>query len=317
MDYHELAKNLDQITNEALMNNDLEEMRLFEDLLAEFMGDLDKQSVVLMGLPAAGKSTFINGGQIGQYVPGFKGYKVVNSDAQLARTQYKAAEMDFKRLNRVKSQEEWDKLMDDMRYKDNAGNWRMLPIDWEEFKSIKNFAKYYKRTYKDYYSTYFDMRQIAKWFDAKLFDDKIKKTANILVIDTVAAKPDKLFDRLQKAKEVGFQNSIFYLEINPELSIVRDKYRGETEGRTVGEKVIMDYAKKMGQAFRTYRSECGKKDGIVDRLYHFKWNPQGDSPIKGAWSLEKKYKCDIQRQLANIKSRTMAQGEETECGCGR
>lgn len=319
-EYHELAEKLNGITDAALENelDEAEEMRLFEELLAEFKGDLDKQCVVLMGMPAAGKSTFINNGGITKYVPGFKSgnYRVVNSDVQLARIQYRSAEMDFQRLSRVKSDDEWKRVLKDLEFPDNSGRIRKIPFTWDEFKKIKNLNDYYKQAYKPYYSVYFDLRSYAKEFDKQIFMDKVKKSANILVIDTVAAKPSSLLKRLNKTKEEGFQNSIFFLDIDPNLCIVRDKYRGETEGRTVGEGVILGYAKNMMKAFNSYKSECGKKDGLVDRLYHFKWNPAGDSPIKGSWSLEKQYKCDVQRQLANLKDKTMAQGEDTEAGCG-
>lgn len=316
--YHELAEKLEQITDAALESDYAEEMRLFEELLNEFKGDLDKQCVVLMGLPAAGKSTFINTGQIKKYIPSFKGYKTVNSDAQLARVQYKSAEIDWKRMGRVKSQEEWDALMKQMVYKDNNGKLRNIPFTWEEWKALRNFNEYYKKAYMPYYSCYFDLRDIAKWFDKKLFTDKVQKAGNILVIDTVAANPDSLFKRLKKAKDQGFQNSIFYLEIDPYLSIIRDKWRGEHEGRTVGEGVIMRYAKNMDKAFKAYKAECAKKDGLVDRLYHLTWNQQGDHPVKGSWSMDKQYKCDVQRQLANMRDKTMAQGEEvgSDCACG-
>jgi predicted kinase len=283
------------------------EMVLFEDLLSEFKGDTKKQLVVMMGLPAAGKSTFIKTGGINKYIPGFKGYKVTNSDTQLARIQHDAALIDFKRLSRVKDDAEWTKVLKQAEITDNDGRKRQIPFTWDEFRRIKNFGEYYKLAYKPYYSVYFDLRDIASKFDKELFNDKIVKAGNILVIDTVAAKPDKIFKRLAAAKKEGFQNNIFYLEVDPKLCVARDAYRGETEGRTVGKKVIFDYAKKMDSAFRAYISSCGKSDGLVDRLYHFKWHPSGDSPIKGSWSLEKESKCDVARSLASLRDKTMAQ----------
>jgi len=323
--YRQLAEKLNEITEGVIEAgyDDTEEMRLFEEMLTEFKGDTDKQCVVLMGLPAAGKSTFIKDGTIKQHITGFSGYKVVNSDAQLLRVQHLAAKIDYERLSkRVHDQKEWDRVIKQFDYKDNSGNIRKFPLTREEFLKIKNFGRYYGVTYKPYYATYFDLRDIAKFFDKDLFKDKIQKSSNILVIDTVAARPETLLKRLERAKEEGFFVSIFYLMIKTELSIIRDKDRGEREGRTVGEKVIYNYASKMAGAYRAYIKECGKKDGLVDKLYKFSWHPKGSSVRWGTWSLDSKTNCSSVRQLANMKDKVMAQGEDVDpdeesCACGR
>ena len=51
-----------------------------KNLLNEFKEDIARKAVCITGLPAAGKSSFINQG-IKQYIPDFKGYNVTNSDA--------------------------------------------------------------------------------------------------------------------------------------------------------------------------------------------------------------------------------------------
>ena len=81
-------------------NNNMEKyIKLFEqfELINEFKADLMKQCIVLMGLPAAGKSTFVNN-NITKYVPGFKNFKVVNSDIQVLRFQKETSNIHFYRV---------------------------------------------------------------------------------------------------------------------------------------------------------------------------------------------------------------------------
>jgi predicted kinase len=268
--------------------------------LLEFEGDLKKQCVVLMGLPAAGKSTFVRT-QLKKYLPNFKGFQTTNSDAQVKRLQYTTARDHWEVLRKIKTEAELQKFIVKHRFKDNGGQMRELPLTLAQLQTFKGLRDYYNAMNKPFYAVYFDIRDLAKEFDAKLFADKVSKSANLLVIDTVAAKPGKVLRRLQAARDQGFQTSIFYLEVAPELCVVRDRYRGETEGRTVGEGVIFNYAKNMDRAYTTYKQEGEKADGLVDRLYHFLWKPAGASPIKGNWRPVAAHKYDVKRSLKAMR----------------
>ena len=57
-----------------------------EFFIGEAKADLKRQAVVLMGLPAAGKSTFVEN-DLSKYIANFKAPKVENSDVQVKRTQ--------------------------------------------------------------------------------------------------------------------------------------------------------------------------------------------------------------------------------------
>ena len=65
--------------------------------LREYLEDTGKLCVVLMGLPAAGKSTWINN-EAKSYIQGFTGYNVTNSDSQVQALQYDTAMLHYKHL---------------------------------------------------------------------------------------------------------------------------------------------------------------------------------------------------------------------------
>jgi predicted kinase len=278
----------------------------------EFQEDIGKLCIVLMGLPAAGKSTFINN-DIHKYIPGFTGYKVTNSDAQVLALQYQTAKNHFEALQKSVGREQNKSKMDKKiaqfktksHYVDNRGKNRVVPItsEWWIDNKSKGIKAYWKAFYKAYYAVYFDIRDLAKAIDKTLFKTKIKQSGNILVIDTVAAKPEKIKNRLEQTKESGFTNIIVYLQVEPELSIIRDKYREKEEGRGVGESVIMNYAGLMDGAYQQYKKEGMKPNGVVDRLMKFTWKPSGASPIKGTWVKEEDNRFSLKRKIKQMKSK--------------
>ncbi len=172
-------------------------IELVDNFLFEFKDDLKKQCLVLMGLPASGKSTFINN-DLHKILPAFKRYKVINSDNQVRRLQYQTAVDHFAWLKKnVKDKIDILKFKADTTYVDNKFKERVIPITYEwwmanESKGIKN---YFKVFYKLFYATYFDIRDLAKVIDKQLWQTKVIEAGNILIIDTVAAKHKKILDR--------------------------------------------------------------------------------------------------------------------------
>jgi len=277
---------------------------LIEQLVTEFLEDLGKRTVVITGLPASGKSTFINK-EINKYIHGFKGYKVSNSDSQVKALQYITAQNHYKTLssNLHNTKKNLQKVISVFKSKSSYVSNRKtqiihpITLDWWNENKNNGFKKFWMDFYKPYYATYFDIRSLAKEIDKQLFNTKIKKAGNILVIDTVGASPDTLLARLQKLHDNDYNNTIIYLEIDPELCIVRDRYREETEGRGVGEEVIFAYTERLDNAISTYKQNAEKQDSIVDRILHFKWKPSGDSPIKGTWIKISDNRYSIKRKL--------------------
>ena len=278
---------------------------LINEVLLEFKEDIGKQCIVLMGLPAAGKSTFIND-DAKKYISGFSGYKVTNSDAQVMAAQYQTATNHFNWLKKnIKSSVDIIKFVESSQYVDNNGTVVKIPLtyDWwqaNEGKGIKNF---YRLFYKSFYATYFDIRDLAQTKEKQLFQTKVITAGNLLIIDTVGSKSAKILDRLQKTREHNYTNTIIYLEIDVDLALQRDAWRKDHSGRSVGIPIIVNYAKSMDSAYNDYKSEGNKDNGVVDRLMHFQWKPAGNSPIKGAWILKKDDRFSLKRRLQTLKQK--------------
>lgn len=277
-------------------------------LLQEFLADLKSQCIILMGLPASGKSTFIQK-ELKKYFPGIGGFSTINSDNQVKQLQYMMAKQDWQNLfnlykdySKYKNNNDLDKfeklfkIKSNLSYIDNKGQKRELPItfDWfidkKDLPFMKSFSEYWNSFFKPFYATYFDIRDIAKTQTEKLFNTKIYKKSNILIIDTVASKPNEIQKKMQQTKNKNYNNTIIYLDIPSNLCIVRDSYREKTQGRGVGEDVIYNYETKMDAAYTTYKSWVLHNENNLDRLMHFKWKQLGDSPIKGYWVLIKDIK---------------------------
>jgi len=272
------------------------------NVLLEFQEDLKKQCVVLMGLPASGKSTFINN-DLTKYVPVRGDYKVSNSDSQVVALQYNLANKHFTYLkDNIKDENDLKQFIKDTEYKLNSDKIQAHPITykwWIDNKDKIKLKQFYNMFRKDYYATYFDIRDLALIQNDKLLNIKIHKTSNLIIVDTTATNPDKLYSILRETKEEGFSNSIIYLDIDFNLSIERDVFRKKTQGRGVGEKVILRYVNKLKSANKVYNAN---KEELIDKLFHFQWEPSGDSPIKGTWKLINKKNFFLQRKLNKKKN---------------
>lgn len=280
---------------------------LYERFLLEFEADLKKQCVVLMGLPAAGKSTFIKTDLL-KYFPQMRGYSVTNSDAQVMAAQFNHAKSQYDWLKQyVKSPTDIYKFKESSKYVDNNGSMVVIPLTWEWWQENgnKGIKVYYKEFYKTFYATYFDIRDLAQASEQRLFQTKITKSGNMIIIDTTAANSKKVLSKLQDTHDNGFVNTIIYLDIDVRLSIQRDNWRKEHEGRGVGESVILSYPKKMDQALIDYKNNGNDLDGIVDRVLHFKWVPAGNHPVKGSWTQVSDDKYFLKRKLNQLKQKNL------------
>jgi len=278
--------------------------------LREFLEDTGKLCVVLMGLPAAGKSTWINN-EGSSYIPGFTGYNVTNSDSQVMALQYDTAMLHYQHLLKVAPDEErssergFGEFVGNSAYTSNRGKIVTFPFDfnWWLQNKDKGSNNFYKLLYKPFYASFFDIRDIAKEYEKDLFKTKVHKAGKLLVIDTVASKPPKILRRLKQTREEGYHYIIVYLEINSELAVARDKWREKNVGRGVGAKIIENYAKLMSGAYKVYAKEGKNDSGLVDRLMYFKWFPAGTSPIKGVWKKLEDKRYSIKRKLDKLRDR--------------
>lgn len=276
--------------------------RLIAEVIQEFKEDMGKQCVVMMGLPGAGKSTFINN-ELAKYIPIASSYKVINSDTQLKAAQYETAKSQYNYLLTMKTGEDFDEAVDqELGYKPYQGEFLIHPVTWEwwEENKDKGLKHFWGTFYKSYYASYFDVRDFAKGNEKKLFADKIISAGKLLIIDTVASKSSKIFGRLEQTKKNEFFNTIIYLEINPKAAIARDEYRKKREGRSVGSGVINDYASKMSSAYKDYQKDGEKQDGVVDRILHFKWSGP-PNPKLGKWVKKDDIRYNLKRRLKQKK----------------
>lgn len=269
----------------------------------EFESDLRRQLIILMGLPAAGKSTFVNN-SLTKYFPMARGFSVSNSDNQVVRFQYSVASQHYDFIkNKVNTEKDLLKFIEKTKFKSNSGKEVKLDISFSDVDDIKKLkiGEYFKRFYKGYYAIYFDIRGLAKQENERLFKEKIWKGNDTIVIDTTGTNTINVFKKMGELDKEKYNVNVIYLEINPELSISRDKWREENEGRGVGVDVIMSYAQNIEQAFNKYTSDGKDPNGIIDRIIHFKWVPQGDSPIKGKWNMVSDNRYEEKRKIKRIK----------------
>lgn len=273
--------------------------------LNEWLSDLKKQCVLLMGLPAAGKSTFIND-ELKKIIPTLE-LKVINSDVQLKALQYKNAQTHFKILSRALkdpsfNEQEYNDILDSFVYVDNGGKVKKLNLSFDDFKNM-SFNKYWRYSYKTFYATYFDIRTWAINNAYDLFKDKVRNvsTRGGLAFDGTGAYVPYFVKKFQETKKLGYTNTIIFLDTPMDLCVARDKWRGEHEGRTVSEKVIRGYGTRLIDSYRDYKKQAKTPGTAIDRIYHYKWIQKGNSPTEGTWKLIEKVDYELQRKLYDLK----------------
>ncbi len=268
------------------------------DLIKEFNEDLKKQCVMLVGLPAAGKTTFIKN-QIDKYIPGIsKGFNISNTDNQTLMLQYSTAKDHFTWLtSNVRSKNDILKFKFKTKYTfNNHIIEHPITFDWWENNKDSGIKNYYKEFYKSFYATYFDIRDSAIDIAKTLTTSKIRKSANIIVIDTVGSATDRLKSYLQDAKNENFTITVIYLKINPELCIRRDLFRKETQGRSVGDSVIRGYEEKLETTLNYWKS-VAKSENLIDRILEFEWKQNGVSVVDGKYQLVSDNRVSLSKRI--------------------
>jgi len=248
-----------------------------------FKEDLAPQTILLMGLPASGKSTFINK-QLTSFfagIPHATSFSVLNSDTQLKSMQFKRSQNDFNELKGM-NENDYKNKIESMSYESNNGKKINFDLSFDEFKNM-DFKKFFNKMFKKYYATYFGERAQAAKNTEELSDIKIKGN-DVVIVDTTGQNINRNLKFLEKSKNDGKTNTVIYLDIDKKYSIARDLYRGETEGRSVGSNVIEDIASKLPNAYKAFINSP-----LVDRYMKFRWDGE---LIKGKYSLvsdNKKY----------------------------
>ena len=273
------------------------------NILNEFEADLKQQCIVLMGLPGAGKSTFIND-ELSKYFPGLSSYKVSNSDIQLKKHQYQVAQSHYQWLTNTETEQDVEEFAINAVYTTHDKKDIEHPVTWKWWNQNKDkgFEFFFKTFKKDYYTNYYDIRGYAKEDTTMSFGTKVVTAGSHLIIDTTASNTSRIFKQLTQTRAEGYTNTIVYLEIDAQTSVARDIHRGKSGGRNVGASIILAYPKKLSSALKAYKADGKKANGVVDRVLHFKWGGKAD-PADGDWIKMSDNKYFLKRKLKQMKSK--------------
>ena len=296
----------------------MQDLKCFlESTVNEHLIDSAPQMILVIGLPASGKSTFINE-TIPQYFPAIRGTRRNNarrkmvssrlsdSDVQLHKHQKKAA-MDF--VNTIYGSDEEnfyktvkeleDKYNNTPAQKDLGVNFK-ITTDWDWVKQHQQLSagKFRTEFLRDFFKTdwavNFAVRPAGK-DDHKInelikinLDPEMKGTSqfnnNDIVIPTTGSELNKITRVTSKASD-QYAISIVYLDMPTEVSVEKDEGRRKKEGRGVGRKLIGSMADGIHNTW-DYLSKGGyKKEGLY-KLLHFKYVPDSGW---GHYELEKEY----------------------------
>lgn len=296
----------------------MQDLKYFlESTVNEHLIDSAPQMIFVIGLPAAGKSTFINN-TIPKYFPSIKGTRrttskrrmvssrLSDSDVQLHKHQKKAA-MDFINAIRGRDEEQFREIIrqaEDMynsvpAQKDLGVKFK-ISTDWnwvEQHKDLNDSqfrAAFLKDFFKKDWAVNFAVRPAGKE-DHKInelikinldpeMDDMPNFNNNDIVIPTTGSELSKLTRVITKASE-QYAISVVYLDMPTEVAVEKDEGRRKKEGRGVGRKLIEGMAEGIKDTW-DYLSKGGfEKEGMY-KLLHFKWVPDGGW---GHYEFEKEY----------------------------
>jgi hypothetical protein len=297
----------------------MQDLKFFlESYVNEHNIDSAPQMIFVIGLPAAGKSTFINN-SIPKYFQSIKGSRRVtakrrmassrlsDSDVQLHKHQKKAA-MDF--INSIYGAADEEAFYDIVRHTEQTYNntpaQRDLNIkfkistDWEWVKQHNTLSAgqfknaFIKEFFKKDWAVNFAVRPAGKEdhksnelikisLDPEM-KDAITFNNNDIVIPTTGSELKKITDITENTAD-QYVVSVVYLDIPVEVAIEKDEGRRQKEGRGVGRDLIMSMDKGIQQTWNSLsKGEFKKLD--MYKLLHFKWVPDSGW---GHYELEKEY----------------------------
>jgi hypothetical protein len=271
----------------------------------EHLIDSAPQMIFIMGLPASGKSTFINK-SLPKYFPSLGQARTLDSDIQLHKRQKESAMTFAEEIYNAADEESFDRIRTQAMDIFNASPaQQMLNIsfnitttwEWVQAHKDMSFGKFKGAFLKEFFSkdwaVNFAVRPIAKQdmkelTQMKLNPDELEGmetyNGNDVVVPIVGDDVDSFQKRIKIASE-RFAISIVYLDIPTETSVEKDEGRRQHTGRGVGRKLIESMAEGV-HATWNYLSRGGfKREGIY-KMYHFKYIPDGGW---GHYNLEKEY----------------------------
>lgn len=261
-------------------------------IVNEHLIDSAPQMIFVMGLPASGKSTFVERNMT-KLFPSIKQARTLDSDIQLNKRQKESAMKFAEEIYNISSEEELDEAkrrIEDLFNESPAQ--KMLGIefkirtdfDWVMSHKDLPFSKFKAEFLKEFFAkdwaVNFAVRPVAKGDMKEITNMKLRPeeyegleiyNSNDVAIPIVGDELDKFQKRIRIASD-KFVVSIIYLDIPTEVSVQKDEGRRQNTGRGVGRKLIESMAEGVDRTWK-YLSRGGFKNEGVYKMYHYKWVP--------------------------------------------
>jgi hypothetical protein len=274
-------------------------------MVNEHLIDSCPQMIFIMGLPASGKSTFINK-HLPKYFPSLKQTRTLDSDIQLHKRQKQNA-MGFAKSIYGVSQEEFDRIVADTTTAVNTSKAQSqlginfnISTDWDWINQHKDMkyndfqASFLKDFFKKDWAINFEPRPVAKMDYKELMHSKLSPEEfegmesfnnNDVVIPITGDNFDKLIKIINEASD-SYVPSVVYLDMPVEVSVAKDEGRRQKEGRGVGRELIESKAPGIEYTWKKLSSGEFKKNCIY-KLLHFEYVPETNG--WGSYKLKKEY----------------------------
>lgn len=292
----------------------MKDLNLFiaDYMVNEHLIDSAPQMILIIGLPASGKSTFIT-----KYLPDYfptirQQTRTLDSDIQLHKRQKESAMVFADNIyNKVKSAEEFDTYKAELMNKFNSTDAQQMlgfnfniSTDWDWIEKHKhlNFGKFQKQFLGDFFKKDWainfavrpiavnDMKQLTKnKLDPDEFAGMEIFNTNDIVIPMTGDKKAKITSLIEQASK-KFAVSVVYLDMPLEVSVEKDEGRRKKEGRGVGRALIELKDEGIQNTWEYLSSGGFKKEGIY-KLLHFKY-----VPVPNGWG-----KYELHKEYINTK----------------
>ena len=272
----------------------------------EHLIDSAPQMIFIMGLPASGKSTFVEK-TLPKIFPSVGQVRTLDSDIQLHKRQKESAMAFVEEIYNAADEDTFEVTKQRIIDTFNASPaQKMLGIefkintDWQWVQDHKdmNFGKFKGAFLKDFFSkdwaVNFAVRPVAKEDMKEITNMKLKPeeyegmeiyNGNDVAVPIVGDDIDSFQKRIKIASD-KFVVSIVYLDIPTEVSVEKDEGRRRNTGRGVGRKLIESMAEGVDATWK-YLSRGGFKNEGVYKMYHYKYVPVPQQ--WGTYKLEKEY----------------------------
>lgn len=272
----------------------------------EHLIDTAPQMVFIMGLPASGKSTFVEK-TLPKLFPSILTPRTLDSDIQLNKRQKESAFAFAEKIYNAETEDDFEMAKHEVENAYNSTQSQtMLGIEfkidttWEWVQSHKNLninkfkQEFVKEFFVKNWAINFAVRGVAKQDMKEITNMKLRPEEyegmeiynnNDVAVPIVGDDIDSFQKRIKIASE-KFVVSIVYLDIPTETSVEKDEGRRRHTGRGVGRKLIESMAEGVKDTWN-YLSRGGfKREGIY-KMYHYKYVPDTGW---GHYELEKEYK---------------------------